>query len=99
MTATTLTANTQSEVETLRTALDRLSRHPLEKAIAALKECEKEIYVWVVTSPDGSENVSLRVGYAQAVEWAVDYANRHGKGFVPMFYSGSEVFLGYPCVK
>lgn len=62
-----------------------------------LKANPNHIYLWVVTEPDGS-TVSIRIGYDEAVEWCIEYANEHD-GMVPCFTNSIETFLGYAPVK
>lgn len=54
----------------------------------------KEVFVWVRVTPNGSRHVSMKVGKPEAFEWAIDYANNNA-GHVPIFVSDTQVFLGY----
>ncbi len=91
-----VTEISSSGTEILKKALEKLHRHPLEEVLKTLKECENEIYVWVITQPNGSESVSLKVPLDAAVDWCQNYAISHSDALVPCWYSGHDVFLGYP---
>lgn len=72
--------------------------HPLNKVIDALRSNPNHIYAWIITTPDGSENTSIKIGLAEAREWCEDYASYHG-GMVPCWFNSIETFLGYAPIK
>ena len=68
--------------------------HPIEKVFLELFKRRDDIYVWVITSIDGSRVTSLKVPFEAACSWCLQYANNNG-GQVPVFFATKEIFLGY----
>lgn len=66
----------------------------LFEVLRILMNHQQNIYVWVVTKPDATECISIKVPYDTARDWCIEYSNAH-KGVVPSFVSGNDIFLGY----
>ena len=64
---------------------------PPQALLDALNANKNSIYVWVPITKE--ERRSIRVDYAEAVEWVFKVAHEHN-GFVPFCISGHEVFIG-----
>lgn len=69
-------------------------RQPLHVVIDVLKNHPDNIWVWVITQPGRTENTSINIRYSTAVDWCIEYANKHN-GEVPCFITANEIFLGY----
>ena len=57
----------------------------------ALNANKNSIYVWVRVTKEARR--SIRVDYAEAVEWVFAVAREH-EGVVPYYIGGNDVFIG-----
>lgn len=70
-------------------------KQPLHNVISVLNNHPDNIFVWVITGRgESKENTSIRISWSVAVEWCIEYANKHS-GEVPCFITANEIFLGY----